>query len=447
MAYRPNEINIESIKIYNFEGKSLELSGVLVKFEIQENIFQNTMRGSLDILNSMALVEKLPVIGEEFIILRFNTPGERIKEYTFYVESFSRKQYADRSEQLSFVLISIEELVDRFSSVDKSFKDTSIQEIVKAIYTSNIRGAVKYPTGSDIVVKKKTLTIAPTHGAHSYVSSHRPFEFMNYLATQAESPTYPDSDFIFFENYQGFYFMTVSELSKNEVSDSFYYGYNTNVDFSNSGDIKQYQVISSLTFSNSTDTVNNADLGLFSNQVCFFDPLTKTFKENTFNYYEDFDQSSESLASNKIVSGKSFLSIRQPSTPHTRFIQSSDIESYNTLDYVKNNDSSTITNAFRRHRFLNRLITKAALTNNTVGINFVIPGNTTLVAGNLVNVFVPEGSQSKESLRKFNYFFGKDNPKFLVTGLKHYYDNNQFYTILECVKAGYGRKIKSRDPV
>ena len=97
MAYRPNEINIESIKIYNFEGKSLELSGVLVKFEIQENIFQNTMRGSLDILNSMALVEKLPVIGEEFIILRFNTPGERIKEYTFYVESFSRKQYADRS--------------------------------------------------------------------------------------------------------------------------------------------------------------------------------------------------------------------------------------------------------------------------------------------------------------------------------------------------------------
>jgi len=447
MAYRPNEINIESIKIYNFEGKSLELSGVLVKFEIQENIFQNTMRGSLDILNSMALVEKLPVIGEEFIILRFNTPGERIKEYTFYVESFSRKQYADRSEQLSFVLISIEELVDRFSSVDKSFKDTSIQEIVKAIYTSNIRGAVKYPTGSDIVVKKKTLTIAPTQGAHSYISSHSPFEFMNYLATQAESPTYPDSDFIFFENYQGFYFMTVSELSRNEVSDSFYYGYNTNVDFSNRGDIKQYQVISSLTFSNSADTVNNADLGLFSNEVCFFDPLTKTFKENTFNYYEDFDQSSESLASNKIVSGKSFLSIRQPSTPHTRFIQSSDIESYNTLDYVKNNDSSTITNAFRRHRFLNRLITKAALTNNTVGINFVIPGNTTLVAGNLVNVFVPEGSQSKESLRKFNYFFGKENPKFLVTGLKHYYDNNQFYTILECVKAGYGRKIKSRDPV
>jgi len=270
---------------------------------------------------------------------------------------------------------------------------------------------------------------------------------MNYLATQAESPTYPDSDFIFFENYQGFYFMTVSELSRNEVSDSFYYGYNTNVDFSNRGDIKQYQVISSLTFSNSADTVNNADLGLFSNEVCFFDPLTKTFKENTFNYYEDFDQSSESLASNKIVSGKSFLSIRQPSTPHTRFIQSSDIESYNTLDYVKNNDSSTITNAFRRHRFLNRLITKAALTNNTVGINFVIPGNTTLVAGNLVNVFVPEGSQSKESLRKFNYFFGKENPKFLVTGLKHYYDNNQFYTILECVKAGYGRKIKSRDPV
>jgi len=444
-TYRPNEITIESVVITNFEGKALNLSNILKKFTVQENIFQNTMSATVEILNSIALVEKLPIVGEEFIIMRFHTPGERMKEYVFYLDSFNRVQYADRAEILELYLVSVEEMVDRFSSVDKSFKNTSIQEIVKAIYTSNIRGAVKYPSGSDIVVKRKPLEISPTQGSHSFVSSHSPFTFIKYLAAQAESPTYPDSDFIFFENYRGFYFKTVSELSTGEVVDNFYYGYNTNVDFSNSGEVKQYQVISSLTFSNSTDMINNTDLGLFSNEVCFFDPLTKTYKETSFNYYKDYDQFKQPLGQSKVISEKSFLSIPQPSSSHTRYIQSTDLVNYEAMEYIKNNDSSAVKNGFRRHRFLNRLITKAALTTNTIGINFVIPGNTTLIAGQVVNVFVPEGSQEKESLRKFNYFFGKDNPKFLITGLKHYYENNQFYTLLDCVKAGYGRRIKSRN--
>ena len=100
---------------------------------------------------------------------------------------------------------------------------------------------------------------------------------------------------------------------------------------------------------------------------------------------------------------------------------------------------------FNRHEFLNRRISKIAQLVNGISLNIVIPGNSTLLAGDTINIFVPEVSSNVEELSNFNYLFGRENPKFLIAGLKHVFIGNEYNTVLKCVKSGYGAKIRTRE--
>ena len=65
----PYDIDIVEASIINFEGKIYDISNLLGGFELEENLFTTFATASITLLNAIGLIEKLPIIGEEFVIL------------------------------------------------------------------------------------------------------------------------------------------------------------------------------------------------------------------------------------------------------------------------------------------------------------------------------------------------------------------------------------------
>jgi hypothetical protein len=438
--YSLQQIDLESIILTNFEGKKVEISNLLLGFEIQESLFNRTMSASFHISNSIGIIEKFPIIGEEFVEVKFRTPKEKkYISYTFFVDSIEdRIAYNSKSEAFKLICVSTEELADRCESVNNHFRGMLISDMVKGVYN------ILKTSSSGINIKNKALEIEATAGISNLIGTgHAPFEFIKLCLEHSKSSKYPESDFIFFENNKGFNYKTISDMSNKDIKDSFYYGYNPNFSLTEK-EIKRYQTITSISFNNIIDIINNLDLGLYDNTVGFFDPLTKKYSESRFHYKEDTIKFNN-LGNQKIVSDLGAFSKKRRASPYFKYIYSNDISNYRKSEYIKNVKDDNVLYPFNRHEFLNRRISKIAQLVNGISLNIVIPGNSTLLAGDTINIFVPEVSSNVEELSNFNYLFGRENPKFLIAGLKHVFIGNEYNTVLKCVKSGYGAKIRTRE--
>ena len=58
------------------DGSSVDIRYKIAELYIQENIFTSCITGTISVLDGIGLVDKLPIVGEEFFAIRYRTPGE-----------------------------------------------------------------------------------------------------------------------------------------------------------------------------------------------------------------------------------------------------------------------------------------------------------------------------------------------------------------------------------
>ena len=99
------------------------------------------------------------------------------------------------------------------------------------------------------------------------------------------------SSFLFFERADGWYFETLDSLLHSPPVEDFYLA-DASVEKDNSQGqvIHEYQNISTIDIDHQLDVMNNLDEGLYTNKVETIDPVFKIFREDTFNYSQDFKQ-------------------------------------------------------------------------------------------------------------------------------------------------------------
>ena len=78
-------------------------------------------------------------------------------------------------------------------------------------------------------------------------------------------------------------------------------------------------------------------------------------------------------------------------------------------------------------------------------MDITVPGNSLLKCGDVINLYIPQNSNSNEFRQKYLLHFGQENPKFLVTSLKHMYNSmsDQYFTIMNIAKESFDREIQS----
>ena len=74
-VYRPGGIVLTGIEIFNFKKKSLVLTGQTVEFNIFQDIYAQGTKCEVGILDSNGIIEMLPIVGDETLVVKFRTPS------------------------------------------------------------------------------------------------------------------------------------------------------------------------------------------------------------------------------------------------------------------------------------------------------------------------------------------------------------------------------------
>lgn len=435
-VYRQKGIDLKRLDLVNFQGSSTDIRKLVLEFSIFEDIFSNSVKAEFVIEDTTGLIERFPIVGDEFITVNFTTPtfSESVN-MTFRVYRISdRKQVKERSHRYTIHCISPHLQASLQQIVEKSYKGKKISDIVSTIH-SEYFGAVGI---------NKSIEVEPTYGTTSIIGPRiNPYEFLNLLASEAQSERYPDSGmYVFFEDHDKFNFVTLNKLIDSSPKADYYYADPSTG--KNSNTVKDDQIIFELDYKNFIDTLNNSTSGLYDNSVIAVDPLTRRYKYYNFNYENDFNKLTN-MGPGKLIARQGGLTSATGAS-HIKMVVTNlglDDQDYTTdpaFEGALTEADSFNYHPRRRHMFLAAGTAQVASLKQMT-TNVAIPGDSRRKAGDVVRLFIPEQSGEQQHQQQYNAFYGSD-PKFLVTAVTHRYkaNTNEYWTLMQCARNAFSKQ-------
>lgn len=435
-VYKQKGIDLRRLDLINFQGRSTDIRKLVLEFSIFEDIFSNSVKAEFVIEDTTGLIERFPIVGDEFISVNFCTPtfSESVN-MTFRVYRVSdRKQVKERSHRYTIHCVSPHLQASLQQIVEKSFKGQKISDIVNTIHS-------EYFSSVGI---NKSIDVESTLGTTSIIGPRiNPYEFINLLASEAQSERYPDSGmFVFFEDHEKFNFVTLNKLLDESPKADYYYADPSTG--KNSKEVKDDQIIFEIDYKNFIDTLNNSTSGLYDNSVIAVDPILRRYKYYNFNYEDDFNKLTN-MGTGKLIARQGGLRSATGAS-HIKMVVTNlslDDQDYATDPAFEGSLSEKDSFNYhwrRRHLFLAAGTAQVASLKQMT-TNVAIPGDSRRKAGDTVRLFIPEQSGDQQYQQKYNAFYGPD-PKFIVTAVTHRFkaSTNEYWTLMQCAKNAFGKQ-------
>jgi hypothetical protein len=278
------------------------------------------------------------------------------------------------------------------------------------------------------------------------------------------------SNFIFYENDDGWNFVTIDHLLYRDrtlvdgggIVQDFYF-LDSRVDPSKSKsifgkNIRQDQRILELNFRRQLDNSENMDRGLFSSTLVSIDPLTKRIEFDSFIYDRDYKDIAH-LETDLVGSQRAGLfsenslytesKVNNHSTNYEEFQHKNYVitnlgPEYDQTDGVFRNARTRdhqLRNPKKFHEFLKYDYASKVQFNNII-IDLVIPGNSDIQIGHMINLNILSNNiNDNEQKQLYNRLFGDERTGgfFLVTRVNHSitFKDKSYVTQIECVKDTY----------
>ena len=406
------EYDLLELDLFTSSGNVINLMAVYLSLNIYENMFSNSLSGSLLFIDTNNIVINAPIVGQEFLSFKIKTTGLESNpiDFTEHVMAVYKidKRFADKgNEVVQIHFCSPESLRNDRTRISKKFEG-NISDIVPKILRDKVT----------INTNKKIFT-EDTKGIKKIVVPNKnPYSLIRDLTTDAISET-GSPNYVFFENINGFHFRTLDSLygegSKGEymASDQG----SINGDISNvEEDIKRvlfYDIASN------NDTKKNIKSGMLASKSISYNMYQKNFDVQRYDYFSDFDKYK------RVSNGESDSPIYNDAPidefdnnlgdfkdarifMHSTSKDSSNLDTQHYVDsktnFTPNDVSKTIQHRFAKHTELD------------FGVKVImeINGVTTIKMGDVIDFLVPvTGTVHTETFDK--YYSGK----FLITKARH----------------------------
>lgn len=292
MQYNPTnilryagDVNIEKITITTSKGNFQDITAQVINIQFYEDLFSPFLSGSLVLKDALDLVNVMPFIGEEFVEIDISTPTlevGRIKGKFHIYKMTDRVLVGDRAVAYQLHFMSIESLVDTNKKISKVYSG-KISDIVSSFIKDKAEG----------FESSKNIFIEPTRNSIKYISNYwSPVKNLQFLAenglSENKSPSY-----IFFENRDGFYFVSLESLYKGEVSQEFVFDRYTRDTVPMGGNalniIEDYKRISQYTIPVAFDYMDRIRSGLMASKLFSYDSTKKTYTARNYVAANRFD--------------------------------------------------------------------------------------------------------------------------------------------------------------
>lgn len=431
---RPGDVKIDKIEITDFnKTRSFTLTEDLVRLKIHEDVFKNCMYGEIDFLDKMNALEELPILGEEYLTIKFSLPWDSSKSRAFEFFIYAIEGYSyDTSQRYAIVtlkFISVEQMTNSLRLVSTGFRDSKVSDYVKQVLQN-----VEY-----LGTKKNLNVQETTENKVLALPFLTPFEMIEFFRKNAYDAKSKTNSFVFFENHDGFNFTTIEELIKNGKNSPIQLYYIPTSDFKDEEDlINKTRTITDLSYVAVNDTIESMRKGLFNSKLMYFDFNTKVFNSEDFKVMDDFSGFEHLDQSSSLKNSDEFLrSIQKSDSAGEKFI-------YNK-SYFLPDDSSRLPENLdfvkmmgKRYSYIEQLLQTPLMCN--------IYGDATIKAGDVVNILIPQptAADSGETGRKFQKYL---NGNYFVARVNHVIEGGQYYKMqLQLYKESYGSSIVKDNP-
>ena len=428
-----HDVEINRLMLVSSTNQLIDLIDFLVEINIYEDLFSNTLSGQIMISDSRGLIDKLPLVGDEYLFLKIKTPSfTSTIEKTFRIYKISDRVIVRDTNTQTYVL--------HFASIEL-FHDISlplylpfsgmIQDVVEDIYLNFISANREYEVESNGSRLKEIDRITPmailneVENKVKYVSpGWTPFKNINWLASKSIPKNETACSYLFWESNKCFYFGSVEYLMK-EGQERSIGTYTPTVSgiYNEQGTLdhnREKFIISDIRIVENLDQIKNHSNGYLSSSVIDVDVYNRRYDIISYDYTEDY-QNQYHTSGDGIKSIPLFMKegIRNPG-----YFQ--DFRVRNQALYNNFNDNA---DQRMKDKYPNRRSSLLELSN--MKLHATIPGRTDIEVGGMLTLKYPSGGVESKSDTNLDTMYSGN---YLITAIRHNINRLRHTCHIEIIK-------------
>ena len=293
----PGDFRAGEIILYSYGGSQLEISGMTAVVNVYQDLDSAFLSGNLMFIDSIGAVNKLPIIGNEFLEFKFRNPIDaggdeemNATNHRFQVYEKRSVRSTQNTQAVALFFTSIESIRNERLRVSKSLTG-SYAEMVDKIVKSD----------QTLLNSKKNLFIDPTLGTYKYTFPNcRPAEGVRHMTYMSEPVNFKTPDYMFYENNRGFHFRCLESLYRESADSSRNRPFVAFIDLLSAfnpnfspPDVEAESPITkpySFSFNDSYNTLKNTRRGMFGSTTYAHDLIDKKFIKSRMSYTNYYEQ-------------------------------------------------------------------------------------------------------------------------------------------------------------
>lgn len=422
---------IEEMVLYSLETKTgFDISSMMEELNIFDSIFNTSISGNIVIRDSVGLIEKLPIVGNETLNVRLTKPGtdgqEKIEKSFRIYKMSDRKPKTNLTEIYTLHFCSFQQFFSEQVKISKGYNFKTCADMASDILKNDLQ-----LTGDN-----EKFYVEPTFGnLNITLPSLTPLETCQWLAKRALNVSSVPS-FLFFQNLGDGYVFSSLENLYSKFDTTLEYEHNIQTDPNSDRSDKLFGVNYS-EFDQGFNMLTAIKEGVFASTNYGIDFVTLSFEKTEFDASKYEDQNvllNKNGNVNKVkllgidgqpATAKNFSTIKI--TPLTKNqLTSSYIKSRDKT--VFSNDTDKITSQ-RQHIIQNLL-------NNKVYLG--VPGLMSLNSGRVIKInFLERNIREKTDTDELNDLH---SGKYIITSTRHTFTPDGIYrTFMECATDSFGK--------
>lgn len=494
------EPQINLLRLRTVNGDELDLTPLLLRLNIYEDMFSPVMTGDITIADTNNFFNLLPITGNEqitvaiasfkyddpdpvnFIHRTFDVvkitdivqPTDYTKAYTLHFVSTEMKRNESVRFSKGYIDTTTSNVVARlmteaydiedpaglgypqtnYSGIGRNFKSPYIfSDSIEAWYKKE-----DGPSGDD----NTELFVEKTKYTEPFISFPymKPFDVINWLASRslryaagrnASRNDNNAANFVFFENKRGFQFTAIDTLleAKDFNFTRFKYGNTAQNTTETEGHRTVFlERISKLQIQNCFDIIDNIRNGMYSSRLYTYDLSSGQVTEHDYNYIEEFENTESTERTG--LRNSDFPLIKHDDTDLSqRFlakrmfaIQSpaKDLDNI-TSEETERHSSGKLTSGFEE--YLQQRVSQLQRLNN-YRVMFEIQANSRHKVGDVVEIdlkdwIIQEGmSRDKDFVEESSKYYSGN---YLITSIKHSLTKFDYVMNVEAVKDAFKTKV------
>ncbi|NBO99972.1 MAG: hypothetical protein EBU90_07555 [Proteobacteria bacterium] len=427
------DVDIQDLILFSSTGIVLEIKDYLVELNIYEDLFSNFLTGDILISDSRNLIKEMPIIGEEFLIVKVRTPSlsetiNRVFRVYGIADRVITKDHNTQLYRLKFS--SVEAITDSLIPLHNSFKG-KIDVVVKRIYDEYLKGIKNFTvnkTSDTVTVEMKgedldLRVLVETDNSVQFVSpGWSPMQCINWLCSKSIPKTGKACNFLFWETTHGYYFGSIESLFiLNDTINIGTYTYAIPNNRDTLDIVTKMYLIEDLTSNSTTDYFSNFRRGYLANKLVTLDITKKHYNQIIYDHVDKFNDYQHSQFNNP----KSLF------TPFALRNANTNINFYPVNTGLFSNLNKNV-NERIGEIYGNRISNMLDLQN--FKLNVTIPGRTDVEVGTKMTIYVPNiGPKAEEDLSNPSpdSSFSGD---YLITAICHKINLLRHSMIMEVIK-------------